>query len=87
MAAYHLAVRIRERDVNVGTILADRAHHRVRRRCASQSAQLHPGQPADWREHVRPFFVLHHLGLIDQGFGDAETWAEFAAVLDRYAGA
>lgn len=41
--------------------------------------------PPDWREHVRPFFVLHHLGLIDQGFGDDETWRELAQVLDRYA--
>jgi len=40
--------------------------------------------PPDWRDHVRPFFILHHLALIDQGFGDPETWAEFAAVLDRY---
>lgn len=42
--------------------------------------------PPDWRDHSRPFFVLHHLGLIDQGFGDAETWAEFREVLGRYAG-
>jgi fructosamine-3-kinase len=42
--------------------------------------------PADWRDHARPFFVLHHLGLIDQGFGDAETWMEFRQVLTRFAG-
>ncbi len=42
--------------------------------------------PPEWREHVRPFFVLHHLGLIDQGFVDDETWQEFTQVLDRYVG-
>ena len=40
--------------------------------------------PPDWRDHVQPFFVLHHLGLIDQGFGDGETWDEFVRVLDRF---
>jgi len=40
--------------------------------------------PSDWRDHVQPFFVLHHLGLIDQGFGDRETWDEFVRILDRF---
>lgn len=48
--------------------------------------ESHPLEPG-WRERIRIFYVLHHLGLIDQGFGDAETCAELDAVLARYAGA
>ena len=35
---------------------------------------------------MHPFFVLPHLGRIDQGFTDDETWQEFTQVLERYAG-
>src|SRR6185369_13852565 len=47
--------------------------------------ESHPLEPG-WRERIRIFYVLHHLGLIVQGFGDAETWAELRAVLTRYVG-
>ncbi len=47
--------------------------------------ECHPLEPG-WRERVRIFFVLHHLGLIDQGFGDLETGLELDAVLGRYTG-
>lgn len=47
--------------------------------------ESHPLEPG-WRERIRIFYVLHHLGLIDQGFGDAETWAELHDVLARHAG-
>jgi fructosamine-3-kinase len=46
--------------------------------------ESHPLEPG-WRERIRIFFVLHHLGLIDQGFGDPETYGELDAVLARYA--
>lgn len=45
--------------------------------------ESHPLEPG-WRERIRIFFVLHHLSLIDQGFGDPETYAELDAVLARY---